>query len=71
MNWKEILISSAEVAFLGALVEISALQQISWATLVPVAVTFGIKLLQGINVRMKGTSSKKKVPKIKTLFFKY
>lgn len=72
MNWKEILISSAEVAVLASITEITALNQISWATLVPVGLTFIIKLAQEIKARSssKSTAGKKRVPKYKTLFFK-
>lgn len=72
MNWKEIIISSAEVAVLAAITEITALNQISWATLVPVGLTFVIKLVQEIKARSssKSTAGKKKSYKTKTLFFK-
>lgn len=72
MNWKEILISSAEVAFLAAITEFSALQQISWATLVPVGLTFLIKLLIEIkNMSSLSTAAgRKKKFGVNTLFFK-
>ena len=71
MNYKELIIASLEVAGIAAITQFVSMNEITWEALIPVLIAFVVKFGQELNNRIKyGTSSKRKVPKYKTLFFK-